>query len=119
VTRNVATLVEPPKSRRTEVQPFTEQEARTLLAAAQGDRLEALYAVALTLGLRQGELLGLRWEDLDLDRGVLRVRQQLQHMKREQPVIKGLKTRASRRDLDLPARLVLHLRAPGTAAARN
>jgi integrase len=75
--------------------------------------------VALTLGLRQGELLGLRWEDLDLDRGVLRVRLQLQHMKREQPVIKGLKTRASRRDLDLPARLVLHLRAPGTAAARN
>ena len=111
VTRNVATLVEPPKSRRAEVQFLTEQEARALLAAAKGDRLEALYAVALTLGLRQGELLGLRWEDLDLDRGVLRVRQQLQHMKREQPILKGLKTRASRRDLDLPARLVLHLRA--------
>jgi len=111
VTRNVATLVEPPKSRRAEVQPFTEQEVRVLLAAVRGDRLEALYAVALTLGLRQGELLGLRWEDVDLDRGVLRVRQQLQHMKRERPVLKGLKTRASRRDLDLPARLALHLRA--------
>jgi integrase len=111
VTRNVATLVEPPKSRRAEVQPFSEEEARALLAAARGDRLEALYAVALTLGLRQGELLGLRWEDLDLDRGVLRVRQQLQHMKREQPVLKGLKTRSSRRDMELPARLALYLRA--------
>jgi integrase len=111
VARNVATLVEPPKSRRAEVQPLTEEEARALLAAARGDRLEALYAVAITLGLRQGELLGLRWEDVDLDRGVLRVRQQLQHMKREQPVLKGLKTRASRRDLDLPTRLVLHLQA--------
>ena len=111
VARNVATLVEPPKSRRAEVQPFTEEEARALLAAAAGDRLAALYAVALTLGLRQGELLGLRWEDVDLDRGVLRVRQQLQHMKREQPTLKGLKTRSSRRDLDLPARLVAHLRA--------
>lgn len=111
VARNVATLVEPPRSRRAEVRPFTEEESRALLAAAKGDRLEALYAVAITLGLRQGELLGLRWEDLDLDRGVLRVRQQLQHMKREQPTLKGLKTRASRRDLDLPARLALHLRA--------
>ncbi|HEX5506178.1 MAG TPA: site-specific integrase [Thermomicrobiales bacterium] len=68
-----------------------------------GDRLEALYAVALTLGLR--------WEALDLERGVLHVRRQLQHMKRERPTLKGLKTRASRRDLDLPPRLVAHLRA--------
>jgi len=111
VTRNVATLVEPPKSRRAEVQPFTEEEARALLAAARGDRLEALYAVALTLGLRQGELLGLRWEDVDLDRGVLRVRQQLQQLNVGAPTVKGLKTRSSRRDLDLPARLALHLRA--------
>lgn len=111
VTRNVAALVEPPKGRRAEAQPFTAEEARALLDSVAGDRLVALYAVALTLGLRQGELLGLRWEDLDLDRGVLRVRQQLRHMKRERPTFKRLKTRASRRDLDLPPRLVERLRA--------
>jgi len=46
----------------------------TALAAASGNRLEALYVLAVTVGMRQGELLGLRWTDLDLDRGVLQVR---------------------------------------------
>jgi integrase len=44
-----------------------------LLAAARGDRFEALYVLAITAGLRIGELLGLRWKDLDSDRGMLRV----------------------------------------------
>ncbi len=111
VTRNVATLVEPPKSRRAEVQPFTEEEALRLLDAVTGDRLAALYAAAIALGLRQGELLGLMWEDIDFDSGVLHVRRQLQHLKREKPTFKGLKTRWSRRDLDLPRRLLEQLRA--------
>ncbi len=51
-----------------EVQPLSQDEARTLLQAARGDRLEALYVVALHTGLRQGELLGLRWEDLNGDK---------------------------------------------------
>ena len=109
VTRNVATLVEPPKSQRAEVPPFTEAEALRLLDAVASDRLAALYAVAITLGLRQGELLGLFWEDLNLDHGVLHVRRQLQHLKRAKPTFKGLKTRWSRRDLDLPGRLVEQL----------
>ena len=47
--------------------------------AAQGDRLEALYALAITTGLRQGELFGLRWEDVDLEAGRLSVRQHPNH----------------------------------------
>ena len=111
VTRNVATLVEPPKLRREEVQPFTEDEARRLLAAVAGDRLEALYATALALGLRKGELLGLQWDDVDPTGGKLEVRRQLQQLRGQRPVLKALKTRASRRTLDLPPALVERLAA--------
>ena len=61
VVRNVATLVTPPRAERHEIHPLTPEQARRLLDAARGDRLEALYRVALSLGLRRGEALGLRW----------------------------------------------------------
>lgn len=60
--------------------PWTSKEARQFLAAAQADRLYAVYAVALSLGLRRGEALGLRWVDVDLDEGVIHVRQSLQRV---------------------------------------
>ncbi len=110
VARNVATLVEPPRVRRAPVQPLTVEEARALLAAVRGDRLEALYAVAVALGLRQGEALGLRWQDIDLDAGTLRVTGALQRvegtLRRDAP-----KTPQSRRLLYLPPSLVATLRA--------
>lgn len=56
------------------------KEVRRLLADARGDRLEALYVLAIHCGLRRGELLGLRWSDVDLDTGTLRVSRQLQRM---------------------------------------
>src|SRR5215213_11886082 len=65
--KNPADDVDPPKVPTQEVTPLTREEARGLLNTAQGDRLEALYVVALHTGLRQGELLALRWEDLDLE----------------------------------------------------
>lgn len=61
VARNVATLVTAPRVERTAIKPLTHSQSRTLLQAAQGDRLEALYRVALSLGLRRGEVLALRW----------------------------------------------------------
>ncbi len=67
--RNVATLVELPRLKRREMRPLNPAEARRFLAEAQGERLEALYSVALSLGLRQGEALGLRWSDVDFDSG--------------------------------------------------
>jgi integrase len=74
VARNVAALTDPPRQERTERQPLTPEQARTFLKAVEGDRLEALYRVGLALGLRLGEALGLRWEDVDLDTGTLRIR---------------------------------------------
>ena len=50
------------------------EAARKLLQVAAGDRLEALFVLALTTGMRQGELLGLRWADVDLEAGLVRVR---------------------------------------------
>lgn len=110
VGRNVAALVEPPRQVRSEVQPLTPAEARDLLAAVEGDRMAVLFRVALTLGLRQGEVLGLRWEDIDLDRRALKVRRALQRIDGKL-TLKEPKTEKSRRTLTLPPSLVAALRA--------
>src|SRR5215213_11827157 len=72
--KNPADDVDPPKVHTQEVTPLTREEARRLLNTVRGDRLEALYVVALHTGLRQGELLALRWEDVDIEEKVLIVR---------------------------------------------
>jgi len=82
VAQNVAALVDPPKSKTQEIQPLTPREVQTLFAGIRSDRLEALYIVAVATGLRQGELLGLRWQDVDLNSGQLVVRQALQRVDR-------------------------------------
>jgi integrase len=73
VQRNVADLVRPPKAPHVEMQTYTPAQAQQLLAAAQGDRLEALYVLMLTSACRLGELLGLCWDALDLERGEMRI----------------------------------------------
>jgi len=105
----VADLVDGPRVEGYEIQPFTLGEARVFLDAVRGDRLEALYSVALTMGLRQGEALGLRWEDVDLETGTLHVRHQLQRVAgqlRQVPV----KTARSRRTLAIAPSIVGSLR---------
>lgn len=78
VIRNVAELVDPPRVLAKEVQPLIPDEARRFLKAVEGDRLEALFTVAVSLGLRQGEALALQWQDVNLESGKLRVRFALQ-----------------------------------------
>lgn len=77
IPRNVCDAVKPPQVHKGEVVPFTPEQVKTLLTAARGDRLEALYVLAIHTGLRQGELLGLKWFDLDLDAGKLTVQRSL------------------------------------------
>jgi len=74
VPRNVADDVDPPKVHKEEVRPLTNEQARKLLDTVNGDRLEALYVVAVQSGLRQGELLTLRWKDVDLEACTVQVR---------------------------------------------
>jgi integrase len=71
VARNVATLVDVPAGPAKKSRSLTIEEAARLLAAAEADRLSALYKTGLMLGLRPGELLGLFWSDVDLEGGVL------------------------------------------------
>jgi integrase len=109
ISRNAASLVASPRVAHYEIQPFTPVEARSFLAAIKGDRLEALYSVALTMGLRQGEALGLEWQDVDLKLGYLRISKQLQRNDGKFELVEP-KTARSRRTLALPASIVLSLR---------
>jgi integrase len=77
VSRNVATGIKAPKPKKKEINPLSPNQARVFLRAAHGGHLEALYVLAIQCGLRQGELLGLKWEDVDLDAGKLRIRRTL------------------------------------------
>jgi integrase len=67
IPRNAAAPVKPPQARREEMQPLSRDQVRTFLGTVKGDRMEALYILAITAGLRQGELLALKWEDVDLE----------------------------------------------------
>jgi integrase len=78
VNRNVADLVDPPRASHFEIATLTGEQARTFLDAATGSRLEALFVLAVTTGMRQGELLGLRWRDVDLDAAMLQIRGSMQ-----------------------------------------
>jgi integrase len=74
---NVTEAVKAPQPVKKEIRPLNAEQARTLLDTASGDRLEALYVLAVTAGMREGELLGLKWDDLDFDAGKLAVRRSL------------------------------------------
>jgi integrase len=74
VSENVTEVVTPPRPQKKEIRTLSPEEVKRLLRAARGERFEALYVLAITTGMRQGELLGLKWGDVDLDGGVLRVR---------------------------------------------
>lgn len=107
--RNVATLADVPSVQRAEITPLTPEQAKQFLDIVQGDRLYALYVVALGLGLRKGEVLGLRWQDVDLERGALTVSSSLQRID-GQPHLVAPKTERSRRTLELPAVVLQALR---------
>jgi integrase len=77
IPRNVAKGIKAPRPRKQEINALAADQAHGFLSAARGDRFEALYVVALHCGLREGELLGLRWEDVDLAAGTLSVRRTL------------------------------------------
>jgi integrase len=80
VAQNAAALADPPKVTTREVVPLNPEQAKQLMAAARDHRLFAFVAVALGCGLRLGEALGLKWDDVDLDVGTLQVRHALQRL---------------------------------------
>lgn len=108
LSKNPAALVDSIKGQPIEVKPLSIDEAKQLLATIKGNRLEALYVTALTLGLRPGEALGLTWADVDLDAGLLKVEGSLQRVEGRLQRL-GTKTAKSRRTLPLPQIVVAAL----------
>lgn len=77
VLRNVCQSVDTPKYEQREMHPLSQEEAQRFLKAAEGNRLQAFYVLAITVGARQGELLGLEWKDVDLGKGTMFIRRTL------------------------------------------
>jgi integrase len=102
IPRNPAASARPPRIRQEEITPLDVEQTRVLLAAAKGDRFECLYVLSLTCGLRMGESLGLKWSDIDLDAGTLRVHRQLQRIREGGGLVFSEPKNASRRTIDLP-----------------
>lgn len=140
LTRNPAILAKAPAASEEEVEPYEVEEIQRLLELAAQRRNSARWAVALALGLRQGEALGLQWPDVDLEKAILRVRRSLLRPKyrhgcgdtcgrqagycpdrtRANPLTKNTKSAAGRRTIGLPPPLVVLLRShrAGQAAER-
>lgn len=110
VPRNVAEVVKGPRPVHKELRTLSAEETRKLLETARGDKLEALYVLAVHTGMRQGELLALKWQDVDLENARLSVRRTI--TKSGGKVLLGEpKTRKSRRTIELTEAGVTALRA--------
>jgi integrase len=112
--RNVADAAIPPQASKRKIKPLTQEQLRTLLDAAKGDKLEALYVLAITTGMRQGELLGLQWKDIDLDEGTLTVNRSVYDGEINPP-----KTEAGNRTIRLSKLAIAALRQHRLNAARQ
>ena len=101
IARNVGKLVDIPSVERYEGQVLTVEQAKRLLEVARGSRLDALLLVAVTTGMRLGELVGLRWSDVDLEKGVLQVRRTVGRVPGMGLVVGEPKSKAGRRKIML------------------
>lgn len=108
-------MVSLPRSSRTEVAALSPADARAVLDAVKGDAIEPLVLLSIATGLRQGEALGLRWSDLDLDAGTATVRHALQRIAGGAPTLVEPKTAKSRRTVSLPSTVTALLRAHRTS----
>lgn len=118
LTRNVCDAVERPKPQRAEMKTLTPAEAAKFLQASREDRMYALYVLAIVGGLRQGELLALEWQDIDLAAATLAVRRTLVYVNREFST-GDPKTEKSRRVVHLPQIAVRALRAHRAQSLRE
>jgi integrase len=109
VARNVAALVRIPQAGPREFRPWSVDEAITFLDTARRHPLYAAFVLVIALGLRRGEVLGIAWEDVDLENGTVRVRQQLQRIAGELQLT-DVKTRRSGRMVPLPDLCIRALR---------
>jgi integrase len=105
VPRNVCDLTSPPRKERFEIQPLSAEQVQQFLLAVRGHKWETLFMLALATGMRQGELLGLKWQDITFSTGTLQVRRILSRVMSERSVREFVeadpKTEQSRRSIPL------------------
>jgi integrase len=112
IPRNPADDVKAPTPAAKEMHPLSAEEARGLLDAARGDKFEALYVLAVHTGMRRGELLGLKWDDVDLENASVRVRRTLTRIENGRRLALGPpKNKQSRHTVRLTERAVEFLRS--------
>jgi integrase len=105
VIRNVCDAVDPPRVSKRDIHPLSPEQVGKLLAAAKGNRLEALYPTAVGTGLRLGELFGLQWSDVDLGSGTISVRHTLTELNGILTLSEP-KSAKGKRMVELPQRVV-------------
>lgn len=110
IARNVCDLATVPKPPRAHFEVWNQDEANRFLQTARGERMEALYVLALSVAMRQGELFALKWRDVDLDTGALYLSGSVRRHTGLGRVLKAPKTATSRRRIRLPAHAVDALR---------
>lgn len=113
VARNVAALVESPRIPRPKVHALDADQARALLEASRGDRFEGIYVLALNLGLRRGEILGLSWDAIDFESRTIQISQAMQRLQTGLAITE-VKTERSRRVLAAPDAVMRTLKARHT-----
>jgi integrase len=109
VQQNAASNVAPPRVVAAEIEIIRENEIQIVLRKLRGRSIYMIAALALSTGMRRGELLGLRWQDIDLNSGTLRVVQSLEQTKAGLR-FKAPKTKHGRRTITLPPSTVAELR---------
>ncbi len=110
VSRNVCDLVEPPRIVSREVTPLTLEQAQALLKSVREHRLEVLLTMAVVTGMRRGELLALRWSNIDFERRTLLVLHTVDYIPRYGYVETEPKTAAGKRLIRLPSFLIVMLK---------
>jgi len=120
VSRNVCSVVSTPRLIRHEIHPLTKEQAQLLLEKVHGQGLEAILSLALVTGMRRGELLALRWQDIDFEAMSLHVSRTVNHLGRYGYVENEPKTARSRRKIMVPQFVieVLHEHKARQAEAR-
>lgn len=110
IPRNEATFVTPPHITRTDRTPLTVDQVRAFLEHVEGTPWEAIYALALGCGMRQSEILGLRWQHVDLVAGEVHIDKVLVWLD-QTPYLEDPKNKSSRRTVTLPSFALTALRA--------
>lgn len=112
VSRNVAEATTQPKAAAKKREAWTPEEARAFLSSLSGHRMYPLYLLALSTGMRRGEIIGLRWQDIDLDNGSLAISQAVVAVNGK-AIVSEPKTSSSRRTVALSAQVTETLRKHG------